>query len=209
MTTLSLVDLRFLLRQIPGRLRRVVRPVTRPVGPVLRLHLGCGEIDKPGFVNIDGIDRPHVHFVARIDRLPQFADNSVEFIYCSHALEHFSNHQTRAVLREWCRLLKPGGRLCVSVPDFDVIVAMYQHSGRQMREIVPVLFGGQDYPFNTHYTGFNEAGLIGMMRATGYASAARWQPGQDKWHDFPDWSNRSIEVGGRAFAVSLNVEAVK
>jgi predicted SAM-dependent methyltransferase len=44
-----------------------------------------------------------------------FKDGVLDFIYSSHLLEDFPD--TGAVLREWWRCLKPGGRLVIFCPD--------------------------------------------------------------------------------------------
>lgn len=200
---------RVLVRQNIGRLRRLVKPVPYPQSSALRLHLGCGEIDQPGFVNIDGIDRPHVHHVQRIDQLTRFETGSVCFIYCSHALEHFGHRRAREVVREWYRVLSNDGWLCLSVPDFDVIAAMYEHSGHDLDQIVQPLFGAQDYAFNFHYNAFNESSLKALLVDAGFSQVRRWEHGCDPWHSLPDWSGRSIDLRGRAFQISLNMEAKK
>lgn len=48
-------------------------------------------------------------------RLHWFQDGVLDFIYSSHLLEDFDD--TRAVLVEWLRVLKPGGRLIIFCPD--------------------------------------------------------------------------------------------
>lgn len=202
-------SVRFLARQSGGKLRRMLRPVPYPTGSVLRLHLGCGEIDHPGFVNVDGIDRPHVHHVQRIDLLKRFATGAADLIYCSHALEHFGHRHATRVLREWYRVLSPGGWLCLSVPDFDAMVGMYDHSNHDMGHIIQPLFGAQDYPFNFHYNAFNEASLKALLLKVGFKTVRPWIHGSDPWHSVPDWSGRTIEVAGRAFHISLNMEAQK
>src|SRR5437588_4080679 len=48
-------------------------------------------------------------------KLVWFADNALDFIYSSHLLEDFED--TKGVLTEWLRVLKPGGRLIIFCPD--------------------------------------------------------------------------------------------
>ena len=83
------------------------------------LHLGCGNINKENFINIDGFPYSHVHYVQSLDKLSNFDDDSVDLIYACHCLEHFRYSQTELVLREWYRVLENGGILRLSVPDFD------------------------------------------------------------------------------------------
>lgn len=44
-----------------------------------------------------------------------FREESLDFLYSSHVLEDFLD--TRAVLDEWLRVLKPGGNLILYLPD--------------------------------------------------------------------------------------------
>ncbi|MEM7352109.1 MAG: class I SAM-dependent methyltransferase [Acidobacteriota bacterium] len=55
----------------------------------------------------------HLHGDAR--DLTWFADGSLDFVYSSHVLEDFED--TAAVLDEWLRVLGPGGRLVLYLPD--------------------------------------------------------------------------------------------
>ena len=205
----TLGHFRFHVRQSLGKLSRVLRPKPWPQGPDLRLHLGCGAIDHAGFVNVDGIDRPHVHLVQSITDLSRFKSGSVAFIYSSHTLEHFARGETTQILREWRRTLKTGGRLCLSVPDFARIVEMYRAAGDDADFILPPLFGGQDYPFNFHFTTFDERSLTKALCDAGFASVNRWQHGADCWHNLPDWSGRKLQVNGQQIPISLNLEAVR
>lgn len=43
-------------------------------------------------------------------------DNCYDFVYSSHCLEHMEN--VSEALRNWLRILKPGGHLYVVVPDY-------------------------------------------------------------------------------------------
>jgi predicted SAM-dependent methyltransferase len=47
----------------------------------------------------------------------KFNDNTVDYIYNSHNLEHFNFKEAFDVLKEWKRVLKVGGKLMVETPD--------------------------------------------------------------------------------------------
>ena len=55
----------------------------------------------------------HLHGDART--LHWFQDGTLDFVYSSHVLEDFQ--ETRIVLDEWLRVLKPGGVLVLYLPD--------------------------------------------------------------------------------------------
>lgn len=55
------------------------------------------------------------HIEGDIARLPWFADNSLDYVFSSHALEDFED--TAAVVAEWLRVIKPGGYLVIFCPD--------------------------------------------------------------------------------------------
>ena len=144
-----------------------------------------------------------------ITDLSRFQSGSVALIYSSHTLEHFPRSDTVRILREWRRVLKTGGRLCLSVPDFRRIVEAYFAAGEDAEFILPPLFGGQDYPFNFHYTTFDERSLTKALQDAGFGSVQRWSHGVDRWHNLPDWSGRDFNVNGKQIPISLNLEALK
>jgi len=114
------------------------------------IHLGCGEINSPEFINIDARPYPHVHIITDdlIAGLDNFSDNSADLIYMSHILEHISHKKIADVLKKIWRKLKTSGCLRVGVPDFDCICAIYQDTDKIIKNIVMPLMGGQDYPYN-------------------------------------------------------------
>jgi len=200
------------MRILLGKFFRLFWRPTLPRLPngEVRLHLGCGKIDHPGFVNIDALARRHVHYVQEADRLGRFGDASVDLVYACHVLEHFSHLRVPEVLREWCRVLKPGGRLCLSVPDFDRIIHIYQDTGRNMDNILNALMGGQEYPYNYHRVAFTKEYLNGLLLAAGFRRVAEWTPDDGGiGHDVNDWSRRPLMVSGRPYPISLNLEAEK
>ena len=52
------------------------------------------------------------------DKLPGVADASLDFVHASHSLEHLED--PREALRNWARVLRPGGHIVILVPDEDL-----------------------------------------------------------------------------------------
>lgn len=174
------------------------------------LHIGCGDINDPAFINLDARPLTHVHFVRQdFTRLPMIPDNTLDMVYMSHVLEHIPRGKLMQTLKEMMRILKPGGVIRISVPDFDCIVRLYEAAERDIRPIAAPLMGGQDYAFNFHYGVFNLAFLTDQLTLAGFTSVATWNPADCTHHDFEDWASRPIYLGDTAYPISLNLEARK
>ena len=88
--------------------------------PPLKLNLGCGDKILPGYVNVDVVEaragmKPDV--ICDLHDLAPFEDASADEILSVHVVEHFWRWEIRDVLREWVRVLKPGGRMIVECPN--------------------------------------------------------------------------------------------
>ena len=174
------------------------------------LHIGCGEINSPEFINLDARPMPHAHIVSKnIFQLRMIPDASLDMVYMSHVLEHVPRGQVLQTIKEMARVLKQGGVLRLSVPDFDHIVLLYQESGKNINVIAPALMGGQNYAFNFHYAVFNKTHLADLLEKSGFHKIMAWDPDHCKHHDFEDWASKNIYLGERPFPISLNLEARK
>lgn len=87
----------------------------------MRLHLGCGKKKLEGWINCDLHDSD---MDMDIRKLP-FEDNSAEEIMAIHVCEHFYVHDILDVLREWHRVLKPGGMIALELPCLDKVIAHF------------------------------------------------------------------------------------
>lgn len=174
------------------------------------LHIGCGDINSPGFINLDARPLPHVHIVSKnIFRLDMIPNDSLDMVYMSHVLEHVPRNKAIEVIREMARVLKPDGVLRISVPDFDYVIAIYEASGKQINAIAPALMGGQNYAFNFHYGVFNEEYLSNLLSKGGFLRVRLWAPANCDHHEFEDWASKSIYLDDRPFPISLNLEGHK
>lgn len=85
----------------------------------LKLHLACGHDYDDDYINVDLYAPDTARCDVRFDvqKLP-YPDNSVDEIKAFHIIEHFHFFEICEVLKEWHRVLKPGGRLYLETPDF-------------------------------------------------------------------------------------------
>ena len=94
----------------------------------LRLHLGCGHHYKPHWVNIDAYYLPPCTPDLTLDlRLPlPFPDHSCVEVYSEHFFEHIPYpRDAAAILRDTWRVLTPGGRTSIGVPDPRPVLQAY------------------------------------------------------------------------------------
>jgi predicted SAM-dependent methyltransferase len=210
-----LARLRELRRRLKLRLSSLKRRLVTPPlpknsdGKVL-LHIGCGEKNVPGFINVDARPLAHVHVVTDdITSLSEFASGTVDLVYMCHILEHIHRNDLKKVLLETKRVLKEGGVLRISVPDFDRLIEVYKAAGGDIESISRQLMGGQDHQYNVHYCVFNHQHLSKLFKDAGFREVSSWDPDHCRYHDFKDRASRKIKVNGREYMISLNLEAVK
>ena len=176
----------------------------------MKLHLGCGKRFIPGFVHIDAVEYPHVDHVATIDNLGFIGSDTVDLIYTCHVLEHFRRKDVARVLREWLRVLKPGGVMRISVPDFARLCDVYQKH-KDINLVIGPIFGRQDYLYNIHYNVFDEQSLGALLIECGYERPQRYDWRNTEHADIDDYSQAYVPHMDKenGVLISLNVEARK
>jgi len=89
------------------------------------LDLGCGPNTHVEFVNLDYLWRPGVDVCWDVSRGLPFADGTFLGVFSEHCLEHFPLPAAMVLLREVRRVLAPGGRLRLVVPDAELYLRTY------------------------------------------------------------------------------------
>ena len=151
----------------------------------MKLHLGCGDRRIEGFINIDIQDSPTVDVIADIMDLP-YEPNTVDVIYSCCMLEHFGRNNNLKFFRNtcwtdvieyWHKILKPGGELFISVPDFKAVCEEYLKNG-DISKIMGITIGGQKNEEDLHGMIFDYESLSAELNK-GFVNISRYN-----WQDF-------------------------
>jgi len=92
---------------------------------VAKLHLGCGGNFLKGWLNTDVVLYNPVAVHLDATEVFPIANNQVDYVFSEHAIEHMSYWNGQNMLRESCRVLKPGGRIRISCPNLQFLIDLY------------------------------------------------------------------------------------
>lgn len=150
----------------------------------MRLNLGCGPnreslnvitLDHAGWKFIDSFGAYNPDECYDFSHGIREPDASVDTIWMGDSLEHCVRWRQPFVLAECYRVLKPGGRLLISVPDMAVIMPKFLETG----EYDGLIWGHQDERGggnewgDCHKMGYTARTLFAALRTAGFASAKR------------------------------------
>jgi predicted SAM-dependent methyltransferase len=169
------------------------------------LHIG-GKVVRAGWEILDAIPNPWVDHVGDAADLSRFGDESFDAVYASHVIEHFDYSRKLAeTLREWRRVLKPGGLLYLSAPDLDILARLFVSRDKFTVEerfaLMRMMFGGHIDPWDYHMVGLNEEFLASYLLGCGYTALRR----ADSFGLFEDTSTLRF----RGVPISVNIVAQK
>lgn len=153
----------------------------------LTVNLGAGGEYNPYHVNVDLRIEPGV-FCADIRSLPKDWEGKFDKAISHHVLEHFGFGDTQDVLKEWQRILKPGGEIEITVPDLGTFAEAIVNRGLDTYTMGGIYgdqgqgywqqpaYGGYDdvrflahsYQHNHHKAGFTAQALMGILSAAGF-----------------------------------------
>lgn len=94
-------------------------------------------------------------------------------VYCSHSLEHLYPHEVPEAIAEFYRVLKPGGKAVVLVPDLEGVPPTDDELPGTPGVCGLHLFYGDareipTRPYMAHHCGFVESTLRAAMEAAGF-----------------------------------------
>jgi len=159
-------------------------------GP-MRLNLGCGDKILPGYVNVDVAESragmaPDV--VCDLRHLVPFGEGTADEILSVHVIEHFWRWEAEGILREWLRVLKPGGRMIIECPNLEHACRRFMESpesgareDKSGQETMWVFYGDPAWkdPLMVHRWGYTPRTLAELLSRAGLKDV-RQEPAQFK-----------------------------
>jgi predicted SAM-dependent methyltransferase len=158
----------------------------------LNLHLGCGNTHLENHINIDWRKTSATDVVCDIRRLP-YPDDSVSLIATYHVIEHLSRHDLPRALKDWHRVLSPGGKLVIEYPDFDELVKKYLDGDERQLDGI---FALQRFQGDYHLFGYNFKRLKRLLESSGFTDIRQEDP-QDYHAIIEEWPCIRIECAKR------------
>lgn len=140
------------------------------------LHLGCGEVHLPGYINIDFPKKERslhsgsaADYYCNITQL-YFPKGSINKIENHHVFEHFSRPVSLALLCAWSVWLCEEGTLVIETPDFEFAINRYQESNsfEERQVIIRHLFGSHEAAWAVHWDAWNKDKFSRILIALGF-----------------------------------------
>ncbi len=157
----------------------------------MKINIGAGQHILEGYINIDRKTGGEMYPL--MDKGIVFDSCVADEIRASHCLEHVSHRETMNVLREWVRVLKPGGLLKIAVPDFDVACSLRKDDPKWRY----YLTGGHVDNDDVHGAIFTRDETIALLKEAG--CNFDWETGF--------WKSEVKDCA--SLPVSLNLQATK
>jgi len=169
----------------------------------IKLHIGA-QAKAEGWTTFDMKPGPQVDHVGIYSDLSAFSSNSADVIYACHVLQRIPFQSIGVTLKEWFRVLRPGGEILLSIPDMRLLCWQFLRDDGDLStrfQIMRMLFGAQTDEINFSFSGLTFEFVQVLLREAGFESISR----VESLGIFEDASNLTF----RGATVNLNVRAYK
>jgi len=174
-------------------------------GDKIVLDLGCGDTNyyvedgKPIRVDIDPKVKPDVIADARF--LSCFEDCFADIIIASHLLEHFTFKEVMPTLKEWVRILKIGGKLCIIIPNLRWASKRILEPPKDQEEAKRTMFmyysaqkgDLKEAHLDTHKSGFTPDSLRDTLKRIGDLDEIEIYTSEGNYSNWKQFINKTMD----------------
>jgi len=146
---------------------------------MIKLNLGCGDKIIQGYINVDVVQeragkQPDV--ICDIRNLNIFPDDFCDEVMAIHVVEHFWRWEVQAIIKEWVRVIKPGGKLILECPNLITACEEFlknpdkaSQPGVEGQRTMWVFYGDPRWqdPLMVHRWGYSPNSLASLMQSCG------------------------------------------
>lgn len=148
------------------------------------LHLGAGSTKLPGMINCDQFD-PEADKKVDAVQLDSFLNDTVDLIETHHMIEHLSFSEAAKALREWYRVLRPGGIVVLTCPDFTRVCIRWlkytflypvRPRPKKLEYILKMALGSQEHEGMFHKSAYDARHLRYVFSEVGFNTKLTYSP---------------------------------
>lgn len=138
----------------------------------MKINAGCGRKILDGWTNVDLAVHPKAprepDIIADVRAIP-LPDGCADELMAIHLFEHVPVWDVDGMLTEWRRLLKPGGKLVLEMPDI-VKAAKNLIAGKGDQQSMWAIYGdpGPRDPLNGHHWGWTCKTIRPVLERNGF-----------------------------------------
>jgi predicted SAM-dependent methyltransferase len=164
----------------------------------LMLNIGSGKVKIPNWINID--IEPGADLVIDVRKNLPFKDNTIEFIYNEHFIEHLEYEDSEKALKEFYRVLKKDAHLRIATPDLDYITKKYFEDWKNQNwlswpEYHFIKTRGQMINISFRWWGhkylYNEEDLTNLLKKAGFRKVRREKRNISKFPELVNLETRN------------------
>jgi len=96
---------------------------------IKKLHIGAGNRKIKNWLNTDIGNKTIMPIVDVTKKFP-FNDNTFDYIFSEHMIEHINYNDGLKMLNESYRVLKSNGKIRISTPDLQFLIDLYINSNQ-------------------------------------------------------------------------------
>ena len=154
----------------------------------MKINVGAGKQTWDGFYCIDAVQHPKA--TRPLDLIHAFEfegehlkapvplpDGCADEVHSYHFIEHVHEWQAPTLVKEWKRLLKPGGLLVIECPNIE-LAARNLLNGMGVQWSMWPLYGDGTHrdPLMCHKFGYTPASLMALLKACGFTKVLAKPP---------------------------------